>query len=111
MRFYPLEKLIHLHDGYTRTFKIDNTQMLLLQRDGEIYLVESSCPHRQHPLDVATISDGVISCAKHRYEFALDDGRLLRATEELCRGLRTFPVIYEGNEIGVMLKDHFGGED
>ena len=40
MRFYPLEKLINLHDSYSRQFKIDNLQLLLLQRDGELYLIE-----------------------------------------------------------------------
>ena len=59
MRFYPLEKLINLQDGYTRVFKIDSHQLLLLQREGEIHLIESHCPHREHPLDVASIAEGV----------------------------------------------------
>lgn len=103
MRFYPLEKLINLHDAYTRQFKIDNLQLLLIQRRGEIYLFEASCPHRGHPLDAATIDNGIIQCPLHQYQFAIDDGRLLHATEENCRGLRTFDIIYEGNELGVML--------
>lgn len=105
MRFYPLEKLINLHDSYSRQFKIDNLQLLLLQRLGELYLIEAQCPHRAHPLDVASIDGGVIQCALHNYQFAIDDGRLLHATEEPCRGLRVFPVVYEGNEVGVMLAD------
>ena len=105
MRFYPLEKLINLHDSYSRQFKIDNLQLLLLQRQGELYLIEAQCPHRAHPLDVASIDGGVIQCALHNYQFAIDDGRLLHATEETCRGLRVFPVVYEGNEVGVMLAD------
>ena len=105
MRFYPLEKLINLHDSYSRQFKIDNLQLLLLQRQGELYLIEAQCPHRAHPLDVASIDGGVIQCALHNYQFAIDDGRLLHATEEPCRGLRVFPVVYEGNEVGVMLAD------
>ena len=105
MRFYALEKLINLHDNYTRQFKIDNLQLLLIQRLGEPLLIEATCPHRGHPLDVATIDNGIIQCALHQYQFAIDDGRLLHATEEPCRGLRTFDVIYEGNEIGVMLDD------
>ena len=105
MRFYPLEKLINLHDTYTRQFKIDQFRLLLIQRRGELYLIEANCPHRNHPLDVATIDNGIIQCALHHYQFAIDDGRLLHATEERCRGLRTFPVVYEGNEVGVMLED------
>lgn len=105
MRFRPLEKLINLHDGYTGHFKIDELQLLLLQREGELYLIEAHCPHRNHPLDAATIDKGIIQCALHQYQFAIDDGRLLHATEEPCRALRTFELIYEGNEIGVMLQD------
>ena len=105
MRFYPLEKLINLHDSYARNFKIDNLQLLLLQRSGQLYLIEGRCPHRGHPLDVATLDQGVIQCALHHYQFAIADGRLLSATEERCRGLRTFDLVYEGNEVGVVLED------
>ena len=105
MRFYPLEKLINLHDDYTRQFKIDHLQLLLLQRGGERYLIEACCPHRAHPLDSATVANGVIQCALHRYRFALDDGRLLHHSEEPCRGLRTWELHYEGNEVGVMLDE------
>ena len=105
MRFYPLEKLINLHDDYSRRFKIDHLQLLLIQRDGERYLIEGQCPHRGHPLDMATLDDGVIQCALHHYRFRIADGRLLHATEEPCRGLRTFELVYEGNELGVMLEE------
>lgn len=105
MRFYPLEKLINLHDSYSGLFKIDNRDLLLIQRKGERYLVEGRCPHRGHPLDVATLDGGVIQCVLHHYQFALGDGRLLHATEEPCRNLRTYALVYEGNEVGVMLED------
>lgn len=106
MRFYPLEKLINLHDNYTRQFKIDNLQLLLTQRAGDLYLIEAHCPHRGHPLSDATIADGVIQCALHGYRFGLDDGRLIQATEELCRGLRVFALVYERGEVGVMLDEY-----
>ena len=105
MRFVPLEKLINLHDDYTRRFKIDSLQLLLVQRQGELYLIEANCPHRNHPLDVANIDKGVIQCALHNYRFALADGSLLSTTEEPCPALRTFPLVYEGREVGLMLKE------
>ena len=105
MRFYPLEKLINLHDDYARRFKIDHLQLLLIQRDGERYLIEGRCPHRGHPLDMATLDSGVIQCALHHYRFRIADGRLLHATEGPCRGLRCFELVYEGNELGVMLEE------
>ncbi|MEH6592665.1 MAG: Rieske (2Fe-2S) protein [Halioglobus sp.] len=105
MRFYPLEKLINLNDAYTRQFKIDSFRLLLIQRKGELFLIESHCPHKEHPLDVASIEDGVIQCALHQYQFSIDDGSLIHATEEPCRALRTFELVYEGNEVGVLLED------
>ena len=105
MRFYPLEKLINLHDAYSRQFKIDNYRFLLLQRRGELFLIESHCPHHAHPLELASIENGIIQCALHHYQFALGDGRLLHATEESCRALRIYDLVYEGNEVGVILDE------
>lgn len=105
MRFVALDKLINLHDNYTRRFKIDHTEVLLLQREGERYLVEARCPHRDHLLDLGSVSGGTIQCALHHYLFSLSDGSLLAATEEPCRGLRVHALIYEGNEVGFICDD------
>jgi nitrite reductase/ring-hydroxylating ferredoxin subunit len=105
MHFYPLEKLINLHDDYARQFKIDNLQLLLMQRDGELFLMEAHCPHRGHPLAAASVNGNVIQCVLHQYRFSLSDGRLLHATEAPCRSLRTFDIVYAGNEVGVMLDE------
>jgi nitrite reductase/ring-hydroxylating ferredoxin subunit len=105
VRFYPLEKLINLREGYVRQFKIDHLLLLLIQQDNERFLIEARCPHRDHPLDVASIDQGAIRCALHHYQFSLQDGSLLVATDETCRNLRTFELIYQMNEIGVMLDD------
>jgi len=105
MRFYPLEKLINLHDDYVRQFKIDNLQLLLIQRLGELFLLEAHCPQRGHPLATASIEAGFIQCSLHQYQFSLADGRVLHATEEPCRALRVFEVVYAGSEVGVMLDE------
>ena len=105
MRFHPLEKLINLHDGYIGKFRIDELELLLIDRGGQRFLIESRCPHREHPLDLATLNDDSIECALHRYRFGLADGALLVHTEEPCRGLRVFELIYEGNEVGLILPE------
>ena len=105
MRFHPLEKLINLHDDYTRQFRIDNLQLLLIQRPGQLFLLEANCPHRGHPLAKATIDRGIIQCALHQYQFSLEDGSVLHATAEPCRALRRYPVVYERNEVGVILEE------
>jgi nitrite reductase/ring-hydroxylating ferredoxin subunit len=105
MLFYPLEKLINLRDGYRRQFKIDALQLLLMQEAGERYLFEAFCPHRGHPLDQASISESLIQCPLHQYCFSLQSGRVEKATEEPCRALQVFELVYEGNEIGVILPE------
>lgn len=105
MRFHPLEKLFNLNDDYTRQFKIDNLHLLLIQRPGGLFLVEAYCPHRGHALVDAVITDEVIECPLHHYRYSLSGGRLLRATEEPCRGLRTYELVYQGSEVGLMLDD------
>ena len=107
MRFYPLEKLINLHDNYCRQFKIDHLQLLLIQHQGQLHLIEARCPHRSHPLESASIENEVIECPLHQYRFALADGQLLQHTEAPCRGLNVWEIAYQGVEVGVMLGSEF----
>lgn len=105
MRFYTLEKFINLHDGYRRVFKIDEHHLLLLQLDGERYLLEAMCPHRGHPLSEADVLEEgrQLRCPLHGYLFDLTSGQLLLATEELCRDLRRYELIYRDTDLGLML--------
>jgi len=103
MRFYLLEKFINLHDGYRRTFKIDQHQLLLLQENGEQYLIEALCPHRGHPLESANIENNRLRCPLHHYEFDLRSGHLFSSTEEPCRALRRYELIARDTAVGVMM--------
>lgn len=103
MRFFQLEKLIDLHDGYRRVFKIDERQLLLIQEHGEHYLIEAFCPHRGHPLTSATIQNNHLRCPLHGYQFALRDGSVRNTSEEACRALRCYDVVYRDTDLGVVL--------
>jgi nitrite reductase/ring-hydroxylating ferredoxin subunit len=105
MRFVALEKLINLYDGYTRHCRVEFHDLLLVQRQGECFVLESRCPHREHALEAARIEAGVLECPLHGYRFSLRDGGLLRASEEPCRALRVWPVAYRGNEAGIFWED------
>jgi nitrite reductase/ring-hydroxylating ferredoxin subunit len=105
MRFYALEKLINLGEGYRREFRIDSHRLLLLQIDGENYLIEALCPHQQHPLAAARLEGDSIHCPLHGYRFSLTSGQLLQASEAPCRALQVWPLVYEGSELGVFLEE------
>lgn len=103
MQFYALEKFINLHDGYRRVFKIDHHRLLLLQEAGECHLYTAWCPHRGHPLEEADVLNGVLRCPLHGYQFSLHDGALLHFSEERCRGLQQYSIVYRDTDLGVML--------
>lgn len=103
MQFYALEKFINLHDGYRRVFKIDHHRLLLLQETGECHLYAAWCPHRGHPLEEADIIGDRLRCPLHGYQFALNTGELKFATEERCRGLNRYAIVYRDTDLGVML--------
>jgi len=105
MRFVGLEKLINLHDGYCRQYRVEFHSLLLLQRQGECFVFESLCPHREHPLEAASVEGGIVECPLHGYQFSLRSGELLYASEQPCRSLRVWPVIYQGNEVGIVWND------
>lgn len=104
MRFVPLEKLINLEDGYRREFLVEYHRVLLLQHDGERYLLEARCPHLEHPLMESRLEGGEIVCPLHGYRFSLRTGTLIHATHESCRPLKVWPVVYEGQDVGIALE-------
>jgi nitrite reductase/ring-hydroxylating ferredoxin subunit len=103
MRYFPLEKFINLYDGYRRTFRIDEHQLLLLQEDGQQYLIEAQCPHRGHPLEFAIYQQGCLRCPLHGYQFDLCSGQVQLATEGPCRQLRNYDLISRDTDLGVMI--------
>lgn len=105
MRFIALEKLINLHDGYRREFRIDYHRLLLLQAGGQLYLLQGTCPHREHPLSEARVGAGSIECPRHRYRFSLSSGELIHFSEEPCKGLQIWPVQYNGADVGVLWEE------
>ena len=103
MQYYRLEQLINLHEGYCRRFQIDQHQLLLLERDGERLLIEGRCPHRGHLFSADDIGEQQLRCPLHGYCFDVYSGALIKATEEPCRGLVSYELIYRDKEVGVML--------
>jgi len=99
MAFYPLEKLHRLHDGYSNPFRIEGRDLLLVQSDGVPFVVENRCPHMDAPLTYASVTAGRIRCPLHGIEFDLKTGR-----GTCSKSLLSYPVIYDGNQLGVELE-------
>ena len=103
MKFYPLEKLHQLCDGYTKAFRVAGKDLLLLQNEGKTYLITNRCPHMDAPLTRATLEPGSIRCPVHGIEFELTSGQAKGALAGCLADLEKYQITYEGNELGVML--------
>ena len=101
MAYIALEKLHVLHDGYRRTLRVAGRELLLVQEEGQLYLFANRCPHMDAPLDKASINQRVLRCPLHGIEFDLRSGRALGSVGECVAPLEFFPLVYDGNTVGV----------
>ena len=101
MAFHALEKLMFLEDGYRREFIIDGIPLLLIQEDGQRYLIRNQCPHRGASLTEGAVTAGVIRCPNHGWSFSLSDGQCRLPAPGPC--LTRYTLIYDGNQLGVAL--------
>lgn len=101
MAFLALEKLMFLEDGYRREFIVDGIPLLLIQEDGQRYLIRNQCPHRGAALTEGAITAGAIRCPNHGWSFNLSDGQCRLPAPGPC--LTRYSLVYEGNQIGVVL--------
>ena len=100
MAFYRLEQLLNLYDGYRRVFTVGRQSLLLIQEEGQRYLLLNQCPHQQAPLHQGTINGGYLRCPFHGMEFNLATG----AAKIPCNGtLERLLIKYDGNSLGVEL--------
>jgi len=61
--------------GTRQVVKLSERSLLLLNESGNIYAVDSICPHMKLSMKKGKVSaDGTITCPWHRSEFDLADG-------------------------------------
>ena len=65
-------------------------------------MVENRCPHRDAPLEFASLSNGNIRCPLHKMEFALDDGHGIGPATCSC-GIKVFKTDVIDEMVGVYL--------
>lgn len=75
----------------------------LFNVDGQFYAVKDACPHAGYPLSKSVITGRVVACSSHNWQFDVMTGECLRAEEEGCPGIRSFPVTIENEDIWITL--------
>ena len=106
MTYVALEKLMYLDDGYRGEFSVDGVPLLLIQENGQRYLVRNQCPHRQAELRSANITqaDGErnlsLRCEKHGWRFDVVTGECKMPGPGPC--LSRYALVLDGATIGVL---------
>lgn len=102
MAWVALEKLVNLQDGYRKVFRVGGVQLLLMQEQGQRYLLRNACPHKGFPLHTGTVSGTRLRCAYHAMEFDLaNQGVCIQHPRQ--PGVQLYALVYDGNEVGVEL--------
>ncbi len=100
MRFFPLEKLHRLHDGYRRALVIEGRNLLLFQHDGQIHIIDNYCPHAGARLERASISGCELRCPWHGIAFDINTGQAASCGLALIK----YPPVYREQSVGIELQ-------
>ena len=63
-----------LAEGKRKVIRVGGTSVLLIRHEGQIYAIESACPHMRLPLKGGKVHDHTITCPWHHSTFDLDSG-------------------------------------
>ncbi|MCL4368522.1 MAG: Rieske 2Fe-2S domain-containing protein [Actinobacteria bacterium] len=113
--FVEIAMADELVDGSLKKVSVAG-QMIVLARVGEQYYAgENSCPHMGGDLSSGRLEGTIVTCPRHKSQFDLTDGRVVRWTDwtgvKLSAGrllrsprpMKMYAVRQEGNKILVDL--------
>lgn len=81
MTFTHVARTGDLPDGQMKRVDL-NGQPILLARVGDQYFAtQNTCPHIGGDLSKGTLQGTIVTCPRHRSQFDLRDGRVLRWTD------------------------------
>lgn len=101
--FYPLAKLNELHEGYFKAFQIKGLNLLLIESEGQRYIIEDRCPHMDAKLSTGKVIARDITCRAHGISFCMATGKAHGPLADTLDCLQRFPLAYDGNRVGIEL--------
>lgn len=99
--FTALAKLSELEDGFQKLVQLRGKPYVLLQAEGQVYLVENRCPHMDAPLFQGQINGELLRCRAHGIAFSLTTGSAQGPLAGSLDCLHFLPVVFDGDAVGV----------
>jgi nitrite reductase (NADH) small subunit len=82
-------------DG-AKLVSFNQREIAVIGCDGKFYAVENRCPHKDGPLGLGQVRNGIITCPWHRFRFELETGKSV--TNPAMRAT-TYRVIVEQGDL------------
>lgn len=89
-----------LGEAQIRAVELDEASVLLTVHQGEAKAYRNACSHLGMPLDNGEVSDGILTCSYHGFQFRLDSGECITAPTVQ---LPTYPAKIEDGRIFVQV--------
>jgi toluene monooxygenase system ferredoxin subunit len=102
MGFQRVAKTEDLWSGEMIGLEVNGERVLLVNVDDHIYAYADSCPHQMSRLSEGTLTDKILRCARHHWEFDVCSGSGVNP-RNTC--LKLFPIMVEGEDILVDIDD------
>jgi toluene monooxygenase system ferredoxin subunit len=102
MGFQRVAKIEDLWSGEMMGLEVNGNCVLLVNVDNRIYAYADICPHQKSRLSEGTLTDKILRCARHHWEFDVCSGFGVNPRNS-C--LKVFPSRVDGQDILVDIDD------
>jgi len=104
-------RVADLKDGEMRKLTVEGKEVLLARAAGKYYAAEHRCPHMGGHLSEGKLEGTTVTCPRHRSQFDLTDGHVVRWTNwsglnlslaklfKPPRPLKTYKVTIENDKV------------
>ena len=100
MSFQKVAGIEDVWSGEMLAVEVNGELVLLVNIDNHIYAYADACPHQNSRLSEGTLTNKILRCARHHWEFDICTGAGVNP-QNTC--LRVFPVTLVGDDILVDL--------
>ena len=102
MGFQQVAKTEDLWSGEMMGLEVNGERVLLVNVDNRIYAYADICPHQKSRLSEGTLTDKILRCGRHLWEFDVCTGLGVNP-QNSC--LKLFPSKVDGEDILVDIDD------
>jgi nitrite reductase/ring-hydroxylating ferredoxin subunit len=80
------------------TVQIEGISLILNRQGMNVTCYRNACTHLEYPIDMGKVSNGIITCPFHKFQYQLNTGKCLNAP---APNLQCYPVKIEGDRVFV----------